>query len=58
MLHETGHSIAEIAYQCGFKTPFHFSRLIKIHFGVSPKTLRQQGWFPRPGSLPADAALH
>lgn len=49
MLHETGHSVGEIAYHCGFKNPFHFSRLIKAHFGVSPKSLRQQGWFPKPG---------
>jgi AraC-like DNA-binding protein len=41
MLYETGHSIAEIADRCGFKNPFHFSRMVKAHFGVSPKVLRQ-----------------
>jgi AraC family transcriptional regulator len=49
MLYETGHSIAEIADLCGFKNPFHFSRLVKAHFGVSPKTLRHQAWFAGPG---------
>lgn len=47
MLLETGHSVAEIAYHCGFKNPFHFSRLIKTQFGAGPKTLRQQAWFPK-----------
>jgi AraC-like DNA-binding protein len=45
MLYETGHSIAEIANHCGFRNPFHFSRLVKGHFGVSPRALRQQAWF-------------
>ena len=49
MLYETGHSIAEIADRCGFQNPFHFSRMIKAHFGVSPKALRQQAWQSTPG---------
>jgi AraC-like DNA-binding protein len=49
MLYETGHSIAEIADRCGFQNPFHFSRMIKAHFGVSPKVLRQQAWQLTPG---------
>lgn len=48
MLRETGHTVSEIAYRCGFKSPFHFSRLIKQHFGQSPKTLRWQAWTPGP----------
>jgi len=28
MLGETGLSVAEIAYQCGFQNPFHFSRMM------------------------------
>jgi AraC-like DNA-binding protein len=44
MLFETGHTTAEIAYSCGFNNPFHFSRLIKQHFGRSPKDLRRQAW--------------
>lgn len=44
LLYGTGLSISEIAYQCGFATPFHFSRLVKQHFGQSPRQLRQQHW--------------
>jgi AraC-like DNA-binding protein len=44
MLFETGHTTAEIAYSCGFNNPFHFSRLIKQHFGRPPKDLRRQAW--------------
>jgi AraC-like DNA-binding protein/quercetin dioxygenase-like cupin family protein len=47
MLYETGYSISEIADQCGFKTPFHFSRLIKTHFGMSPKDLRNKAWLSK-----------
>jgi transcriptional regulator GlxA family with amidase domain len=46
MLGETGLTIAEIADRCGFKSPFHFSRIIKQHFGQSPKSLRRQAWTP------------
>jgi AraC family transcriptional regulator of arabinose operon len=60
MLGETGHRTAEIAYRCGFKNPFHFSRLIKQHFGCSPKDLRRRAWSAgdqpaarAPGSGPA-----
>ena len=34
------HSIASIAYQCGFKEPAHFSRLFKQRFGKSPREYR------------------
>jgi AraC-like DNA-binding protein len=44
LLYGTGLSISEIAYQCGFATPFHFSRLVKQHLGQSPRQLRQQHW--------------
>ena len=44
MLAETGLTVAEIAYQCGFKTPFHFSRLVKQHQGISPREVRKQAW--------------
>lgn len=40
LLRETGLGIAEIAYQVGFQTPFHFSRLIKACQQTSPKNLR------------------
>jgi AraC-like DNA-binding protein len=44
MLGETGHTIAEIAYQCGFKNPFHFSRMIKQRLGDSPTHIRRNAW--------------
>jgi transcriptional regulator GlxA family with amidase domain len=49
MLAETGHTVAEIAYRCGFKNPFHFSHLVKRHFGQSPKTIRHNTWAKDPG---------
>ena len=44
MLAETGLTISEIAYRCGFKTPFHFSRLVKQHQGISPREVRKRHW--------------
>jgi AraC-like DNA-binding protein len=44
MLAETGLTAGEIAYKCGFKNPFHFSRLIRQHHGYSPRTLRRRAW--------------
>ena len=47
MLVETGHTIAEIASLCGFKSPFHFSRSVKSHAGSSPREIRQRTWSER-----------
>ena len=44
MLRETGHSVAEIAYSCGFKDPFHFSHCVKRSMGASPRQIRQSAW--------------
>ena len=44
LLRHTGMRISQIAYQTGFKTPNHFSRLIKERYGASPRQLRSQGW--------------
>lgn len=44
MLAETGLTVAEIAYRCGFKNPFHFSRLVRQHHGCSPRELRRRAW--------------
>ena len=44
MLGETGLSIAEIAYRCGFKNPYHFSRLVKNRQGTSPRKVRHHAW--------------
>ncbi|MFI5355823.1 MAG: AraC family transcriptional regulator [Opitutales bacterium] len=44
LLRETGLTVGEVAFRCGFQTPFHFSRWIRQVFGVSPKALRAQAW--------------
>jgi AraC family transcriptional regulator len=44
LLRETGLSIAEIAQRTGFKNPFHFSRLVKQQYRMSPRQLRKQAW--------------
>jgi AraC-like DNA-binding protein len=42
LLRETGLSVAEAAYRCGFQTPFHFSRCVRQHFGAAPRDLRNR----------------
>lgn len=37
LLVQTDASITEIAIACGFESPGHFSRVYKVHFGVTPK---------------------
>ena len=44
LLRETGLAISEVAYQCGFQTPFHFSRMLKNHSGQSPRAYRRKTW--------------
>jgi AraC family transcriptional regulator of arabinose operon len=44
MLTETGLTVAEIAYKCGFQNPFHFSRRVKEYQGISPKEVRRKAW--------------
>jgi len=44
LLRGTGLTIGEIAYRVGFANPFHFSRLCKARWGVSPSTLRRRAW--------------
>ncbi len=41
LLRESGLSISEIAYQIGFKTPFHFARRFRKRYGKSPRAFRQ-----------------
>lgn len=41
LLVETALSISEIAYRCGFKTPFHFARLVRQQQGQSPREIRR-----------------
>ena len=37
LLRETGLTVGEVAFRCGFQTPFHFSRWMRELFGVSPR---------------------
>lgn len=48
LLCQTGLTIAEIAYQCGFKNPYHFSRHIKKQYNHAPKEIRRRGWYRKP----------
>ena len=42
MLSDSTHSINDIAEQCGFQSPYYFSRLFKKYRNVSPTTYRKQ----------------
>jgi len=44
LLADTGLSIADIADQCGFRNPFHFSRCVRRLQGVSPREVRRRAW--------------
>jgi len=44
LLAETGLTNAEIAERCGFKNPFHFSRLVRQHQGHPPREVRRRSW--------------
>jgi AraC-like DNA-binding protein len=44
LLAATGLTVSEIADRCGFKNPFHFSRLMRKMQGLSPRQLRQRAW--------------
>ena len=45
LLRESGLSISEIAYQIGFKNPFHFARRFRQRYGKSPRAFRQGNQF-------------
>ena len=44
LLTASGLTVAEIAERCGFKNPFHFSRLLRQMQGASPRKLRKRAW--------------
>ena len=44
LLAATGLTVAEIADRCGFKNPFHFSRLLRKMQGHSPREVRKRAW--------------
>lgn len=43
-LTHTGLSITEIAIRCGFKSTFHFARMVKKQMGKTPTEVRQFSW--------------
>lgn len=51
LLLHTELTIAEIAYQCGYKNPFHFSRQIKQRFGMTPKQIRSNRGYRTPAEI-------
>lgn len=44
LLRETGLSVSEVAYRVGFANPYHFSRLMRQHLGLSPSAWRKRAW--------------
>jgi AraC-like DNA-binding protein len=44
LLLETSLTIAEAAYRAGFQNPFHFSRLIRKRYHMSPRKFRSRKW--------------
>jgi AraC-like DNA-binding protein len=44
LLIETGLSISEIAYRCGFNAPYHFARRFKDRYETTPKRFRLEEW--------------
>lgn len=48
LLRDTGLPVAEIAWRCGFKTPFHFSRWVREVEGRGPREVRRAAWGASP----------
>ena len=44
LLIETGLSISEIAYRCGFSAPYHFARRFRERYETSPRAFRGEQW--------------
>lgn len=42
LLRSNVYNVSEIAALCGYDNPLYFSRLFKLHFGVSPKNYRNK----------------
>lgn len=51
MLNQSNLNVSEIAYKCGFRNPFHFSRKIKNLYGYAPKELRRRKWHREPSTI-------
>jgi AraC family L-rhamnose operon regulatory protein RhaS len=50
LLLHTGLPSAEIAFRCGYKSPYHFSRHIKQSFGMAPTALRDSKAYRPPSN--------
>ncbi len=48
LLQQTGLSVTEIAYQCGFKNPYHFSRHVRRHSGMTPTEIQRRKAYRQP----------
>ncbi|WP_406873628.1 AraC family transcriptional regulator [Aminobacter sp. P9b] len=60
LLLQSGLSISEIAYQCGYKNPFHFSRHIRQSFAMTPTEVRANKGYRPPSDVlesPRDTAF-
>lgn len=44
LLRDTGLRVSEIAWRCGFQTPFHFTRWVRQCEGMNPRVLRRAAW--------------
>jgi AraC-like DNA-binding protein len=55
LLIQTSRGMADIANLCGFKSPCHFSRMVRQHFGHSPRELRQRNWARMPALYRGEA---
>ncbi|UVI28261.1 AraC family transcriptional regulator [Paenibacillus spongiae] len=44
LLRTTGLAVGEIAQRCGFKTSYHFARMVRAHKGRPPKDIRANMW--------------
>jgi AraC-like DNA-binding protein/quercetin dioxygenase-like cupin family protein len=44
LLNSTGLGVAEISFQLGFQSPYHFSRLVREMSGYCPRELRNNLW--------------
>jgi AraC family transcriptional regulator, arabinose operon regulatory protein len=44
LLRDPDLNISDIARQCGYDDPFHFSKLFRKHHGLSPRHMRNQLW--------------
>lgn len=52
LLRNTGLSAAEVAYECGFTNPHHFSRLFHQHYAYPPRAWRLREWGAAQGQDP------